>query len=83
MTSIKDRVYMGFEEDIANLEATLDFYKGQQKAIKETIKSFKLLKLRHRKEIANYLNTFYNTMDTIEYRERTISIMPDVAAQME
>ncbi len=70
MSSIKDRIYMGFEEDLTNLDATLDFYKTKQSSIKELVKNFKTLRMGDRRNVINYLNSFYNKIDTIKYKTK-------------
>ncbi len=70
MTSVQDRIYMGFEEDLTNLDATLDFYKTKKGKIKELVKNFKVLRMGDRRNVINYLNGFYDTIDTIQYRAK-------------
>lgn len=66
LTSIQERIYLGFAEERSNLEPVLNFYAEQQEEILAKVDNFKMLKSRSRKEIKEYLTSFFDNMDNLE-----------------
>ncbi|MEM9920078.1 MAG: hypothetical protein AAF990_18425 [Bacteroidota bacterium] len=62
-TNIEQRFYLGFEENLDELEEVLSFYKKKRKAMVQTIKNFKLLQGKSRRYMVAYLNSFYWQLD--------------------
>ncbi len=83
LASTKERTYLGFEEDLANLDHTLAYFESKQAAIKETIKKFKLLKGKYRQQTTSYLKTFFENIEDIQYRSKKIFTAAKVAAQID
>jgi len=84
MSSIKERVYMGFEADLAHLDPTLEFFKTKQTDIKNLVKNFKVLKMVDRMNVSHYLNSFYKKInDPIEYRTKKIMSAPKLASKLD
>ncbi len=83
MSSIQDRIYIGFEGDLAGLDTTLDFYKTKQSGIKELVKNFKLLRMVDRRKMINYLNSFYETIDVIEYGTKKAASTPELISEID
>lgn len=83
MSSVQDRIYMGFEDDLVSLDATLDFYKTKQSSIKELVKNFKVLRMGDRRVVLNYLNSFYDNIDTIEYRTKKAAATPELVSEID
>lgn len=54
-----ERVYLGYESDVENMEATFEQFKTKKKELVRTVKNFKLLNSTNRKEILFYLNSFF------------------------
>jgi len=61
--SVTERVYRGFPRDMAELQATFDIFKKQKENIYSLIMNFSQLKEKTRKEIVNYLEDFYKTIN--------------------
>lgn len=83
LTSIQDRNYMGFEEDLAHLDNTLDFFQAQKKVFKSTVKSFKILKGKYRYEVSKYVESFFENIDTITYIQKKTLIAAKAEAQID
>ena len=83
LVSTKERTYLGFKEDLANLDQTLAYFESKQDAIKEVIKKFKLLKGKYRQETTQYLKTFFENIEDIQYRSKKIFMASKVEAQID
>lgn len=83
LTSTKERTYLGFAEDLVNLESTLTYFQSKQKIITNLIKKFKLLKGKHRQEAVSYLNTFFKNIDDIQYRPKKTFVASKIEAQID
>jgi len=83
MTSIQERIYMGFEQDLENLDATVSYFNTKKKALKNTVKAFKVLRAKDRRATLYYLDAFFNTNNEIEYRPKKVSAAPTVEAQID
>jgi len=83
MTSIQERIYMGFEQDLAHLDATLAYFKTKKKALKETVKAFKILRATERRAVLNYLISFFDASDEINYRAKKMWTAPTIDAQID
>lgn len=64
-TSLQERFYLGFPEDVTDLDATLNRYVELKKELIKTVKDFDLLSGKSRRSIVSYLRSFYKTMDQI------------------
>lgn len=60
-----DRVYLGFEEDLLEMEEIITHFKSKKRAIYKTIRKFRLLNESTRREIIKYLDSFYYNIDEI------------------
>ena len=83
MTSIQERIYMGYEEDLEHLEATLDYLNTKKKALKSIVKEFKPLPTRDRRAVLTYLVSFFNTSHKIKYRAKKSLGAATVEAQID
>jgi len=83
LTSIQERNYMGFEEDLAHLDNTLDFFQSQKNTLKATIKGFKILKGKYRNEVSKYVESFFENIETITYRPKKTLIASKIEAQID
>lgn len=63
----KDRVYLGFGEDLENFEATIQFYNLKKETLLQMIKDCELLSRKDRREIVRYLKSFYKNIEQIHY----------------
>lgn len=54
-----DRVYLGFDSDLDNIESTYAHFSDKKKDLIREVKSFKLLSSESREEIEYYLNSFF------------------------
>ena len=76
LVSVQERNYMGFEEDLDNLEETLAHFLTKEAVILQTIKKFKKLNWAGRQEAQVYINTFYKNINTIKYQaKKTLTVM--------
>lgn len=64
--SIKDRLYLGVAEDLANMKETRDLFLSKKEAMLSLVRNFKLLKREERIEILYYLKSFYKEIDDIK-----------------
>jgi len=83
MSSVQERVYMGFKEDLVHLDATLEIFKAKQSDIINLVKDFKVLRMGDRRYVVNYLNSFYNNIETIEYQEKKIASAPKLVSKLD
>ncbi len=60
---VGDRVYLGSETRNAELQETADFFRSKKAALYQTVNEFELLPKRTRREITDYLNEFYTSLD--------------------
>ena len=72
IASVKDRIFLGFKEDVENLRSTLAFFKTKRLALLETVDGFSALDINKRAEIIYYLDSFYSSMSDIVLAERVI-----------
>jgi hypothetical protein len=68
-TSVKERVYRGFPRTMAELQMTLDVFRGKREAIKNLVMNFDLLSLRNREEVMDYLDEFYKSIEKKHFVE--------------
>lgn len=66
LASVQDRVYLGFAEDMNNLNATVTQFNEKQADLIQIVEDFKLLKWSARKEIKVYLNSYFENALIIE-----------------
>jgi len=62
-----DRIYLGCEEVLPNLNPALGQFKEQQPQLLQIIADFKLLKEKTRKRLQNYLNRYFNNYQYIKW----------------
>ena len=63
--SVKERIYLGFEQDLEDNAATIELFKNKKEAIFTLVKNFKPLKKSARRDILKYLTSFYENTDLI------------------
>lgn len=63
ITSVKERLYRGYERTMEELQEALDIFKEKKDRIMFTIDNFALLSKRTRQEMTGYLEGFYETID--------------------
>ncbi len=61
--TVKERVYRGFPRTMEELQTTFDVYRQKKEAIYTLIRNFTLLKERNRKELIDYTEDFYKTIN--------------------
>lgn len=66
-----DRVYLGFEKDLENMKEVIAYFKSKKRKLYKTVRGFKYLSGSVRKEILNYLDTFYFNLDEIRPRPKS------------
>lgn len=66
LTSLRQRVYQGYEDDLEDLEAVKKRFKRRKGRFKRKTKYFFLLPEAHRESILIYLKSFYKNLDDIQ-----------------
>lgn len=74
LASVQDRVYLGFEEDMNHLNATITQLHDKQTDLIQIVEDFKLLKGSARKEIKVYLNSYFENALIIETPKQKLVI---------
>ncbi len=62
---IKDRDYLGMDQDPAVLQRVLEYFRQKRAVMYYTISQFKLLPHEHRLEIRYYLDSFYQSIEAL------------------
>ena len=62
-TAVTQRVYRGYSRPLAEVKTTVDFFKSKKEKIYSIINGFALLKPKTQKEMLDYLDNFYDTMN--------------------
>lgn len=83
MASVQERIYMGFEQDLAHLDATLAFFHTKKKKLRDTVKAFKVLRAKDRRAVLTYLESFFDTSDVIIYKAKKTLSVSTVEAQID
>ena len=74
LTSTKDRVFLGYKEIVSDLHSMLYVFKGKEKEFEKIIRNFKLLSVIEREEMTEYLDSFYENMENIQVKERSVQM---------
>jgi hypothetical protein len=61
--TVTERVYRGFPRTMDELQATFEIYRKQKEAIISLIMNFSFMKERNKKELVEYLEEFYKTIN--------------------
>jgi len=61
--TVKERAYRGFPRKMEELQATFDIFRNKKESILSLINNFSLLQSRSKKELTEYINEFYNTIN--------------------
>jgi hypothetical protein len=61
--TVKERVYRGFPREMAELQLCFTIYRNKKNSILALINNFTLLPSRTRKELVDYLEEFYDTIN--------------------
>jgi hypothetical protein len=59
LTSSKDRIFLGFRDDAADLKSTRRYFKQKRDPIIQTIKDCTLLSKANKREMIRYIKSFY------------------------
>ena len=74
VTTISDRVYLGFEEDLKNIEAVKDLFQKKKNSLYKIVRRFKWLDRKERSKILFYLDTFFDNINTIHSMPRPMLV---------
>lgn len=66
-TSVTERVYRGYARNMGELQLNLDILKEKKEQIMFYLKNFTLLDANDKREMTNYLKTFYEIIDNKNY----------------
>ena len=72
LTSLRERVYLGFEEDLQDMDAIKKRFKRRKGRFKRRTKHFSLLHRVHKKSVLIYLKSFYKNLDDIQLPSKKI-----------
>jgi hypothetical protein len=61
--TVLERVYRGFSRTTSELQTAFDLFNGQKEKIYALINNFEPLSSRNKKEMINYLDDFYETIN--------------------
>lgn len=61
--TVKERVYRGFARTMEELQAILDIFRAKRSSINSLIMNFPYLSARNKKELVEYLDEFYSTIN--------------------
>jgi len=64
ITTVTERLYRGFERTMDELQVNIDKFKEKKDAITFYVSNFPLLSTRVKKEMVNYLQEFYEVIDS-------------------
>lgn len=66
---IRQRIYMHKVENIKELTSTIRYFQAHKKEILQIIKGCEYLTKKNRRKMVNYINTFYQTLDSPQLSE--------------
>ena len=73
MESCRQRMFIGFAEKEAELSATIAHFQSKKAQVLEYVNSFKYLPKSSRKDIVNYLETFYACLEQEAFLNQVVS----------
>ncbi len=78
LTDLSERIYLGIQEDISTIAPVLATFEAKKEAILKLVKDTKLLNSAARKEILEYLESFYVdlSVETLTGSTRIASYVP-------
>jgi hypothetical protein len=71
LTSLRERVYLGFEEDLVEMEDVEKRFRRRKRRFKRKTKFLSPLHKIHKKSVLIYLNSFYKNLNEIQLPEIT------------
>jgi hypothetical protein len=66
IASSKDRIFLGFRDDASDLKSAKRYFKYKKDPIIKTIKDCTLLSKRNKREMIQYINSFYDSNSYIK-----------------
>jgi len=66
VTKTGDRAFLGFPEDVRDMEETVQLFKANRKALLKIINNFKILEKGERIFVKNYLNDFFDSITEVK-----------------
>lgn len=69
LTSLRERVYLGFEDDLEDMDKVKKRFKKRKGRLKRKTKYFSPLHKVHKKSVLAYLKSFYKNLDDIQLPE--------------
>jgi len=73
IASVKERVFLGFKEDANHLKSTMAYFKTKRSALFDTVQAFDVLNADEKEEIIHYLDSFYLSMNEVDWAEKSIA----------
>ena len=71
--ALRERIYLGFENDPGLLHSTVYHVVGKRKRLEKVILDFKLLSYGSRLEVLSYLRSFFDAPEQIKMREWAVN----------
>lgn len=66
MKFVRDRIYLGFEQQLQNIHAILFYLEGKKEDLLEMVENFKYLSADSRYDMMKYMESYFVHMDDIE-----------------
>lgn len=70
LSSVRQRYFLGKVDSSKELESTIQYFLSQKQSLISYVDSFELLSKRSRKDIIEYLESFFNELETPEGRKK-------------
>ncbi len=64
ISSVTERLYRGYPRTMEELQRTLAIFRNKKEEVKNLVMNFDLVSLRDRKDIVDYLDDFYKTIES-------------------
>lgn len=74
VTSLKDRFYLGFTEDLKHMEEVRALFLSNKNSIYQTVKQFKLLSKSSRRKTIFFLDSFFKNIENINTKPRPMLV---------
>lgn len=77
LMSIRDRIYLGFPEDVEDLHVAQAILLGHRPKFEKMIRKFRYLSPASRRDMLEFLNSYYNDPEVVRLAERRVALTAD------
>ena len=67
---VRDRIYLGFEQLLGQMHATLFYIEGKRKNLLSVVNRFRQLHVNSRVDVTNYLVSYLDRLEDIQVAKR-------------